>query len=497
MGVLSLNRTESLACNSAPHTAAKSPLTLRPFQQRFVRGAFARGIDTAALSLPRGNGKSWLCGQILAHCLTPGDSQHESGAEYILVASSIEQARIIFRFIREALEWTKEYRWLDSVTRIGITHRKSNTRLRVLSSRAKSAFGIVGCPLLVFDEPGALETVGGSLLADAVQTAQGKPGSNLWVIFIGTLAPASSGWWHELVAGGSNRSTFVMALQGDPEKWSEWGEIRRCNPLVEISATFRAKLLEERDAAKRDSRLKARFLSYRLNLPTGDESTMLLTVADFEDMAKRVVPEREGLPLVSLDLGHSRAWSAAVAIYPNGRIEARALAPGLPSLADQEVRDNVARGTYQDLANQGVLIQAVGLRVPPCKALVKLISDTWGQPSSLICDRFRIDELHDSGVPCRVIPRVTRWSEASFDIRALRSKVKDGPFSVSPCSVDILAASLAVAMVKNDDAGSVRLVKRDSNNCARDDVAAALVLAAGLYSRSSGAQGLTISRTPF
>ena len=33
-------------------------MDLRPFQRRFVRAATAPGIDTAALSLPRGNGKS-------------------------------------------------------------------------------------------------------------------------------------------------------------------------------------------------------------------------------------------------------------------------------------------------------------------------------------------------------------------------------------------------------------------------------------------------------
>ena len=31
---------------------------LRGFQKRFIRGALAPGIDVAALSIPRGNGKS-------------------------------------------------------------------------------------------------------------------------------------------------------------------------------------------------------------------------------------------------------------------------------------------------------------------------------------------------------------------------------------------------------------------------------------------------------
>ena len=59
---------------------------------------------------------------------------------------------------------------------------------------------------------------------------------------------------------------------------------------------------------------------------------MLLTVDDYQEYgAKRPVPEREGKPIVGLDMRRkSRAWSAALAIYENGRIEARALAPGNP-----------------------------------------------------------------------------------------------------------------------------------------------------------------------
>ena len=441
------------------------------------------------MSIPRGNGKSCLGGYLLARALTPGDPLHESGKEYILVASSLAQARIVAQFVREELaETAKEYSWLDSTTRVSVTHRKTNTRLKVLSSKAKSAFGIVGCPLLVFDEPGALETVGGTLLSDAVFSSQGKPNSTLRVILIGTLAPAVGGWWHDLVKAGSTGSVYVQSLQGDPERWDSWPEIKRCNPLTAISPTFRKKLLEERDAARRDSRLRARFCSYRLNCPTADEATTLLTTSDFEHMTKRPVPPRVGKPLVAVDLGGSRAWSAALALYRNGRLECRALAPGIPSIADQEARDLVPASTYQRLHDAGTLHVADGVRVPPARLLVEIITSTWGQPASIICDRFRLDELRDSGVRCQVVPRVTRWSESSFDIRSLRSKVKDGPFAIEAGSRSLLAASLAVAMVKNDDAGSVRLIKKGSNSTGRDDVAAAFCLASGAFVRSAERQ---------
>ena len=105
---------------------------LRPFQRTFIRHATAPGIDTAALSLPRGNGKSWLAAHLLTRCLTPRDSLHVPGAEYLLCSGSIEQARLCFRFLRAELEPTGGYSFIDSTTRISVTHRPSNTRLRVL-----------------------------------------------------------------------------------------------------------------------------------------------------------------------------------------------------------------------------------------------------------------------------------------------------------------------------------------------------------------------------
>ena len=104
-------------------------------------------------------------------------------------------------------------------------------------------------------------------------------------------------------------------------------------------------------------------------------------------------------------------------------------------------------------------------------------------PDHVVCDRFRLPDLHDTNPPCPVVSRMSRWSEHSEDIRALRRRAKDGPLSVESGSRDLLSASLSAALVKNDDAGNVRLVKRGSNNQARDDVAAGLALAAGAVER--------------
>lgn len=467
---------------------------LRPFQREFVRRALAPRIDTAALSIPRGNGKSWLAAHLLTRALTPGDPLHVPGSEVLLCAASIEQARLCFRFVRADLEPTGFYGFLDSSTRIGIRDKRDNTRLRVLSSNGKTSMGIVGCPLLVADEPGSWEVGGGTLMADAILTSQGKPNSPMRVIFIGTLAPATGGWWHDLVAAGSGGSTYVKTLKADPSKWDEWKEIRRVNPLSTIDADFRRKLRSELDAAHADTRLKARFLSYRLNLPTADESVMLLNVDDWQRVIDReVAPRGEGAPVVGIDCGGSRAWSAAVALYSTGRVEALAVAPGIPGLEAQERRDRVPAGVYRALHHFGALRVAEGLHVPPVAMLTDAVRERWGEPLFMVSDRFREGELRDAAPDIQLDSRVTRWSEAAYDIRALRRMAMDGPMSCDTESQQLLTASLAVAMVKNDDAGNVRMVKKSSANLARDDVASALVLAAGAVERH---QPWAVSETP-
>ena len=201
-------------------------------------------------------------------------------------------------------------------------------------------------------------------------------------------------------------------------------------------------------------------------------------------MAERPVPPRKGRPIFAHDLGGGRAWSAAVAVWRTGRVECLAVAPGIPGLEAQEKRDRVAAGTYRWLVQTGALRIAEGLRVQPPAALHSAARAAWGRPEVILCDRFRLAELRDAANGCEVVARRTRWSEASEDIRALRKSAADGPLGVEEGSRPLLAAALAVAMVKNDDQGSVRLVKRASDNSARDDVAAALVLAAGALARA-------------
>ena len=368
----------------------------------------------------------------------------------------------------------------------------------MIGSNGNTASALVDTRLVIGDEPGAWEVNGGQLMADAILTAQGKPGSPLKLVIIGTLAPAEAGWWHDMIDAGTGGSVYVQALRGNAEVWDNWKEICRVNPLTKISPEFRAKLQEEREQARGDTRLKARFLSYRLNVPTADETRMLLEVDDYQRMLDRPTPERVGAPIIGLDLGGGRAWSAAVAIWQTGRIESLALAPGIPDLEVQEKRDRTPAGLYRALYDRGLLHVDEGRRVQSVELLWRLVVAEWGEPALTICDRFRLNELVDAlGPYVPIEPRVTRWSDSSYDIRSLRKHAKDGPFSLAPGPADLLAASLSRTRVESDSSGNLRLIKQDrGSNTTRDDVGAALTLAAGAFERYPAAPADTEERRP-
>ena len=462
-------------------TTTGQKFALRPFQKRFMARVLSPDVRRVVLCLPRGNGKSTLAGYIAAESVRPGGALFRPADENVLLSGSFDQARYVWRAAK-AMLGDKGYRYQDNKQALSIHHESTGTKLVVKSSRAKGAFGIVGARLAIADEPGAWDAVNGELMADALDTALGKPGSDLTVVYIGTLAPALAGWWRQLVEAGSNGSTYVQSLQGDPVTWDTWREIKRVNPLMALFSESRKTLLEERDAARRDTRLKSRFLSYRLNTPTQDETRVLLTVDEYRRVLDREVPPRIGRPVGAVDLGAGRAWSAGVLIWPNGRTEAFALAPGTPGIEAQENRDRVPRGTYHRLVADEVLTTDGELRVPRVKVLVDKMLKL--RPMSITCDRFRLSELQDAvGGRCPVEPRGQRWSEAAEDIRSLRRLALDGPLAVEERSRHLLAASLAASKVESDQQGSLRLTKSSSTNAGRDDVVVAWVGAAGARAR--------------
>ena len=456
---------------------------LLPFQSAFVASVCRedRPPSIAALSCPRGNGKSWLCGNLVARSLTPGDQLFEPAVENVLVASSRPQAEIVLDFARAALGESDAYRWRKD----GAIHLETRARVRVISSDSRRALGLgANVRLVIADEPGAWMPTSGSRLWDAITTALGK--RRMTVIAVGTIAPAPltgpASWWPSFVAAGSGAGRHVSLLQADAAKWTDFGEVLRVNPVAAVNPYLRQTLELEHKAALESERAARTFRQFRLNLP-GDpiDTQPLVTTAEWARVCARPVPACEGKPVIGVDLGGNRSWSAAAALWPSGRIEAWALAPGVPSLASQEREDQVAEGTYAELVKSGGLTVDAGRAVP---SVERLLSRVWAwEPVGLVSDPYRSAELHQVvGGRARVIERARSGGEATSNVQALRSLLLDTQAGATESSRGLLAAAWAQTNLVISNDGLTKVTKLDQRR-SRDDAAAALLLAAGEQAR--------------
>ena len=71
-------------------------MNLRRFQTEFLSHAMRPEIDMACLSLPRGNGKSWLAAHLATRVLNPDDELFRAGTESVVIAPSLNQGRVVF-----------------------------------------------------------------------------------------------------------------------------------------------------------------------------------------------------------------------------------------------------------------------------------------------------------------------------------------------------------------------------------------------------------------
>lgn len=83
---------------------AREPVQLRDFQRVFIESAFAEGIRTGLLSIPRANGKSALGAMLAVAELFVNDES----PEVLVVASDQRQATIIARMARRMIELNPE-----------------------------------------------------------------------------------------------------------------------------------------------------------------------------------------------------------------------------------------------------------------------------------------------------------------------------------------------------------------------------------------------------
>ena len=259
---------------------------LLPWERRFLRRAFRPGVQTAALTVGRGNGKSTLSAAVAAAAIDGPLVQRR--AETVVVASSFQQGRVIFEHVRAFLDPVLvrdgvgprgRFRIQDSINQASIEDRRTGARVRCLGSDPRRAHGLAPA-LVLADEPAQWEKTKSAAMLSALRTGLGKiPGSRL--IALGTRPDNSEHWFSVMLAGGADYSQSHAARSGDGEDEGDppfqlrtW---RKANPSLASMPALLAEIRGESREAKRDPSMLASFKALRLNLGTGEtlQSTLL------------------------------------------------------------------------------------------------------------------------------------------------------------------------------------------------------------------------------
>lgn len=457
------------------------PFAVLPWERRFLRGAFRRPGD-AALSVARGNGKSALVAAVACAVVDPAGPLTGRRREVVCVASSFDQSRIIYEdvlaFLGERYDlgdrevWRKQ----DSVNTATLEYRATGARIKCIGSDPAGAHGKRPA-LALLDEPAQWPATTSARMLAAMRTSLGKvSGSKL--IALGTRPADSEHWFSRLLESAPYAQCHATPADAPPLRVRS---LRRANPSYDHLPSLREQLAEEIPDARRDPDALASWRALRLNQGTSDVSRAVLVDAATWAGLSDPVGEPAGGYVLGLDLGQSAAMSAAAAYWPDGRLEALAVFPEVPSLAERGLQDGVGN-LYQRMADREELLVA-GRRVSDVPALLGECRGRWGRPVAVICDRWREAELrqHLEALrfpPAALVIRGQGYRDGGEDVRCFRAAVL-GEF-VRPSESLLLTAAMSEARVVGDPAGNWKLAKSTEGGRrqrARDDAVAAAILA--------------------
>ena len=458
---------------------AGQPFKVLPWQRRFVRGAFAPGVQSAALSVGRGNGKTALLSGIAAATLDGPLAMPRS--ETIIVASSFEQARIGFEhviaFMGDKLADRNRWKIWDTAQQARIEDRQTGARVRCIGSDPRRAHGL--SPVLVLaDEPAQWPESTGDKMVSALRTAAGKQPHSRFVA-LGTRPADPEHWFSKALVGSADYAQCHAADPADPKfQRRTW---TKANPSLAHMPDLEAAIRAEAAQARRDPSLLASLGALRLNLGTDDaEVQTLLGTVLWQEIEGAVA--RAGPCVWGVDLGTSAAQSAIAGYWPEtGRLECLAAFPAEPGLADRGLRDGVG-GLYAECARRGELL-ILGQRTADILALLQAARERFGRPGRIVADRWREAELRDAlslaGIPLASFEtRGMGFRDGAEDVRGFRRGCADG--RVIPIPSLLLRSAMAGARTVSDPAANSKLAKGSQGgrrSRARDDAAAAAILA--------------------
>ena len=392
-----------------------------PWERRFLLGTFGQP-GNAALSIGRGNGKSGFVAALAAAVVCPGAPLHGVKREVICVASSFQQARVIFedvlsyaRGLGHDLGDREVWRRQDSQNMATLEYTASGARVRCIGSDPRRAHGLR--PFLVLaDEPAQWEASKSEAMVSALRTGLGKtPGSRL--IALGTLPADGEHWFSQMLRFAPYHQLHAAAKDAPIFRAATWA---KANPSLPYLPSLKDQIKTEAAAARLDGVVLQSFKSLRLNMGLADVVSGVLLEADVWESIEGEA-ERDGDYVLGLDLGGSTAQSAAAAWWPKtGRLEGFAMFPSHPNLATRAISDG-AGNLYAECHRRGELLIA-GDQVSDIGALLTEALDRWGIPAAIAADRFKKAELigHLNALDFPEADLVLRgmgWRDGSEDVR--------------------------------------------------------------------------------
>ena len=459
--------------------------TVLPWQEDFIRGAFAPEVAQSGLTVARGNGKTTLVAG-LSLASIDGPLMHERG-ETIGVAASFQQGKLLFEHVlafgRERLSKKKRFRVLNSNAHAMIENRETGAKFKIIASDPKKAHGLAP-QLILADEPAQWQG-GGDAMVSALTTSRGKiPNSRM--IALGTRPSGEHHWFARWLHSKAEHAYMQEHAAEDLDKWQEEAQWHQANPSLHLMPDLYQAIEREAIDAETDPGLLAAFQALRLNGGVSDVANrdMLTTPDVWKRTLENAIPDRsDQAPVWGIDLGGAAAMSAIASCWTNGRLETLCMFGKEPAPDVRAKRDGVG-DLYERAIGYGELMVS-GKRIPDIKALIEEGLERFGKPAAIVCDKWRVDELRDeieSDPDIMSIPLVVRrqgFQDGSEAVRAWKKAiVQQNIFPVKPSG--LLTWGLAEAVTVTDPAGNQKLAKNTEGGRrmrARDDVVAAALLA--------------------
>ncbi|MEO1107230.1 MAG: terminase TerL endonuclease subunit [Pseudomonadota bacterium] len=470
------------------------PVSLAPFQSKFITGAMADDTANAVLSIGRGNGKSAItAGLALGGLIGVWDRQPRR--EIIAAARTRDQGRIIWDFVAGfaatlPLELQRRliYRRAPRLE-IEFEGDGGGHVLRVIAADGKSALG--GAPTMaILDERGHWALDRGDELEHALLSGLGKRDGRAFLISTSASDDTHpfSRWIDDPLPG-----TYVQEHRPAPGLPADDPEsLLVANPGAPHGIGGSLEWLEaqaKRAIARGGSSLTSFRLYNRNERVSGEARDMLITLDEWLSCETNSLPPREGGCVIGIDLGGSASMTAAAFYWPaTGRLECLGTFPSMPNLLDRGQTDGVS-GRYVEMQERGELSVLGDKTVPVATWLLEVIRHVEDQPIlALTMDRYKQAELGEAiaraGIRAPLVWRGQGFRDGGEDAERFRRASFDGQVKAKPSL--LLRSAFADTVCLRDPANNIKIAKARSTG--RIDAAAASVLAV--------AQGARVAAQP-